>query len=95
MIGKSGPAAFYACVSGRVQGVGFRYTCFNEARRLGLLGWVRNSPDGDVEIWAEGNAEKLDRFLQWLHRGPPGARVDRVSCEKHQPAGYSAFEITI
>lgn len=95
MIEKSGPAAFHACVSGRVQGVGFRYTCYNEARRLGLSGWVRNEPDGDVEIWAEGSAEKLDRFLQWLHRGPPGARIDRVNYEKHQPAGYSAFEIKL
>ncbi|MDR1252677.1 MAG: acylphosphatase [Treponema sp.] len=92
MIDKSG--ALHARVSGRVQGVGFRYTCYNEARRLGLSGWVRNEPDGDVEVWVEGGDEKLDRFLQWLHRGPPGARVDYVNAEKRQPAGYRGFNIT-
>jgi acylphosphatase len=90
---KSALAAFHVQVSGRVQGVGFRYTCCSEARRLGLSGWVKNEFDGDVEVWAEGAAEKLDRFLQWLQRGPPGARVDHVRCEKRQPAGCRAFEI--
>lgn len=85
--------AIHARVSGRVQGVGFRYTCCHEARRLGLSGWVRNEPDGSVEVWAEGGAEKLDRFAQWLRRGPPGARVDSLDCEKRQRAGYRDFAI--
>jgi acylphosphatase len=75
---KEPRAAFSALVEGRVQGVGFRYSCYAEARRLGLSGWVRNTPEGDVEVRAEGIREKLDEFLAWLHRGPPGARVDRV-----------------
>jgi acylphosphatase len=86
-------SAFHAKISGRVQGVGFRYSCYHEARRLGLSGWVRNEFNGDVEVWAEGRAEKLDRLLQWLHRGPPGARVDSVDCTRRQSAGYRGFEI--
>jgi acylphosphatase len=81
------PAAFYALVQGRVQGVGFRYTCSHEARRLALSGWVRNRPDGSVEVWAEGPREKLAQFLHWLHQGPPGARVDQVQHTPHPPTG--------
>ncbi|MDR1024116.1 MAG: acylphosphatase, partial [Treponema sp.] len=70
-------AALHVTVSGRVQGVGFRHSCYVEARRLGLKGWVRNTPDGDVELWVEGpSGEALEAMLQWLHRGPPYARVD-------------------
>ena len=70
--------AFYALISGRVQGVGFRYSAYREACRLGLSGWVRNKANGDVEVLAQGKQQKLDLFLAWLHRGPPGARVDIV-----------------
>lgn len=68
-------------ISGRVQGVGFR--CFTEAiaRREGVLGWVRNAPDGRVEVVAEGDAEALDRFERSLGHGPRGARVDRVDVD--------------
>ncbi|MDR1899291.1 MAG: acylphosphatase [Treponema sp.] len=94
MVDPVPPAAFHALVGGRVQGVGFRYTCCHEARRLGLSGWVRNRIDGDVEVWAEGSQEKLDSFLQWLHRGPPGARVDGVRCDRCRPTGkYRNFGI--
>ncbi|MDR1318156.1 MAG: acylphosphatase [Treponema sp.] len=86
--------AFYIRISGRVQGVGFRYTCRNEACRLGIRGWVRNNYNGDVEVWAEGSAEKLECFLRWLRRGPPGARVDSADCETRQPTGkYQGFGI--
>jgi acylphosphatase len=85
--------AFSARVLGRVQGVGFRYTCYQEARRLGLAGWVRNTASGDVEVWAEGPREKLDRFLEWLRRGPPGARVDQLHYDMTVPAHYRDFVI--
>jgi acylphosphatase len=88
-----GVSAIHAHVSGRVQGVGFRYTCSGEARRLGLSGWVRNEYNGDVEVWAEGGAEKLDTFLQWLRRGPPSARVDSLDYQQRRPAGYRDFGI--
>ena len=60
---------------GRVQGVGFRAATAHEARRLGLRGWVRNRPDGDVEVLAGGDAAAIDALLIWLRHGPRGARV--------------------
>ncbi|MDR3335116.1 MAG: acylphosphatase [Treponema sp.] len=90
----SGVSAFFAIIRGRVQGVGFRYTCLNEARRIGLLGWVRNTPDGDVEVWSEGPTEKQELFLSWLRQGPPNARVDSFSCEMRRPTGkYRNFSV--
>jgi len=62
-------------ISGRVQGVGFRASAYDEARSLGLAGWVRNLPSGEVEIVAEGKRENLEMLLAWAHSGPPGARV--------------------
>jgi len=67
-----------AVVRGSVQGVGFRATTFDEARRLGLAGWVRNRVDGTVEALAEGPEPKLNLFLAYLRRGPLGARVTGV-----------------
>jgi acylphosphatase len=87
-------SAFSALVQGRVQGVGFRYSCLHEARRMGLSGWVRNTKEGDVEVWSEGPREKQIMFLQWLHRGPLSARVDLVQCSSQTPTGnYHQFSI--
>ena len=87
-------SAFFARVEGRVQHVGFRYSCMIEGQRLGLSGWVRNTPRGDVEVWAEGAKEKLDALVRWLYRGPPGARVDTVHYETCLPTGnYREFGI--
>ena len=72
-------------ISGRVQGVGFRYAVLDQARRLGLTGWTRNTPDGDVEVVAEGDEESLRRLLTWCHAGPPGALVTHVE-EQWLPA---------
>jgi acylphosphatase len=81
-------------VRGRVQGVGFRYSALHEARRIGLSGWVRNTPGGDVEIWSEGIPEKQELFLKWLHRGPPGARVDSLTWDARPPRGiYQDFSV--
>lgn len=63
---------------GRVQGVGFRATTFDEAQRLGLAGWARNRADGAVEVLAEGPEPQLKLFLDYLHRGPRGAHVSAV-----------------
>ena len=90
----SARAAVFARVEGRVQGVGFRYSCLYEGRRLGLSGWIRNSPDGSVEVWAEGTAAKLDALVAWLRHGPPHARVDRLDYEKRSPLGvYRGFTV--
>jgi acylphosphatase len=65
-------------VTGRVQGVGFRYSARLEALRLGVRGYARNLPDGSVEVVAEGSAAAVEELRQWLHRGPRMARVERV-----------------
>ena len=65
-------------IYGVVQGVGFRVFAQSEARRLALSGYVRNCADGSVEAVAEGDDALLEEFLASLHRGPFGARVDRV-----------------
>lgn len=94
MVDPQSPACFYALVRGRVQGVGFRYSCYHEARRLGLSGWVRNKADGTVEVWAEGSRKKLGLFLRWLRQGPPGARVDQLQHDMRSPTGkYRDFRI--
>jgi acylphosphatase len=66
-------------VEGRVQGVGFREACVEQARALGVTGWVRNRRDGSVEAMLQGPADAVARLQAWLQRGPPGARVDRVT----------------
>jgi acylphosphatase len=72
-------ARLCATVYGRVQGVYFRYFVRNAARRLGLKGYVRNLGSGDaVEVQAEGEKPQLDRLLEQLKTGPPGAQVSRV-----------------
>ena len=68
-------------VSGRVQGVCYRASTQERARALGLSGWVRNAPDGAVEIDAQGQAAQLDALIAWCHQGPPAARVDDVQVE--------------
>ena len=77
-------------VGGRVQGVFFRATTCDVARRLKLAGWVRNCPDGTVEIVAEGDPEALVRLRDWCRKGPPGARVDMVREERESPTGADA-----
>ena len=72
---------FRAIVSGRVQGVGYRASAAHEARRLGAQGWVRNRPDGTVEVDAQGAETVLEAFLVYLRQGPPGARVKLVDVE--------------
>lgn len=81
-------------VSGRVQGVFFRAATRREAERLGLTGWVRNLPDGAVELTAEGEAGAVDRLIRWCQSGPTLARVDRCRVEEGAPtAEYSAFTV--
>jgi len=81
-------------ISGRVQGVGFRFSAFDEARRLGVTGWVRNTADGAVELVAEGDHPHLQRLLAWSHAGPPGALVTDVETQWLSPTGeFDAFRI--
>ena len=81
-------------IGGRVQGVGFRYFTKREGQREGLLGWVRNRPDGRVEAECEGDAEAVERFERAIRQGPPGARVDEVTAET-LPNGFPDRPFTI
>jgi len=71
----------HARVTGRVQGVFFRASTLQQAVASELKGFVRNLPDGSVELEAEGEEILLNRLLTWVEHGPPGARVDRVEVE--------------
>ncbi len=74
-------------VSGRVQGVFFRASTSHRAAELGLSGWVRNMPDGTVEVLARGDEAALEALREWLHEGPPMARVTAVLCTRVEDAG--------
>ena len=78
-------------VFGRVQGVFFRASAREVARRLGLTGGARNEDDGSVTVEAEGDAEALERFVAWCRQGPPRARVERVEVQAGPPVGYAGF----
>jgi acylphosphatase len=81
-------------MSGRVQGVGFRYFTLDAARHEGLHGYVTNRDDGSVEAVAEGDAESLERFERALRRGPSQARVERVLVDEIEPRMMTdGFEI--
>lgn len=68
-------------VEGRVQGVGFRHFTTQQARRLGVDGWVRNESDGSVRVVAEGPKEALEQLVEKLKHGPSGARVNAVKSQ--------------
>lgn len=72
-------------VSGRVQGVGFRWFVEREARTLGLAGWVRNKQNGSVEVLAAGTHEQLNALYARLKEGPRASRVDDVDVEEAAP----------
>lgn len=76
--GETDKERVHIMIHGRVQGVFFRASAEAEARRLGLGGWVRNCPDGSVEILAEGSREALEELLAWCAHGPPRAGVEHV-----------------
>ena len=72
-------------ISGRVQGVGYRYFARNAADREGVTGWVRNLPDGRVEALLEGDDESVTRVERARRQGPGGARVDAVTVDDCEP----------
>lgn len=83
-----------AIVSGRVQGVSYRASTASEARRLGLVGYVKNLADGSVELEAEGLDDKIDALVAWCRRGPPAAHVTHVAVDEIAATGADrAFEI--
>lgn len=82
----------HVLVSGKVQGVGYRYATVSEARKLGLSGWVRNLPDGRVEAVFEGTKEAVETIISWCDRGPAPAWVRDVEVEYREPEGIEGFE---
>ena len=81
-------------VSGRVQGVGYRYYARQAAQTLGVRGWIRNLPDGSCELQVAGSAELLQRFHADLMRGPRGSRVDDIAEERLvQVPDWQSFQI--
>ncbi len=80
-------------ISGRVQGVYFRGTAEDEARSRGLTGWVRNTPDGQVEAVFEGEQAAVEAVIAWCHRGPPAARVTGVTVTWEEPRGERGFSV--
>ena len=84
----------YIVVSGKVQGVSFRYHTQERARALGLSGWVRNVPHGEVEVLAEGPEAALAALIAWCGEGPPAALVTAVAVDRAPPTGeFSGFAI--
>lgn len=81
-------------VSGRVQGVGFRFFAMTCAQALGLTGWVRNTPEGAVEVHAEGEEDRLRDLAFDLSRGPRYARVSQVDTKEAELEGHNTFRQT-
>jgi acylphosphatase len=82
-------------VSGRVQGVAFRYATEREATRLGVAGWVRNEPDGSVAGHFEGEPDAVASLLAWCEHGPPAPRVRNVSVRAAVDSGATRFDVRV
>jgi acylphosphatase len=80
-------------VSGKVQGVGYRFSTVRQARELGINGWVRNLPNGSVEAVLEGDRRSIERMIEWCRRGSTAAIVRDVFVESIEAEEFSNFEI--
>ncbi len=81
-------------VRGRVQGVFFRASTCEQARRYQVCGWIRNLADGGVEIVAEGDRRSVQELIAWCHQGPAGAHVTQVKVTEEPHTGaFEAFEV--
>jgi acylphosphatase len=81
-------------ITGKVQGVYFRYRTRDEAKKYGITGWVRNLPDGRVEALFNGNKENVDKLIAFAGKGPSGAKVIDVDVKWQEYSGeYSDFEV--
>jgi acylphosphatase len=73
---------YHVRVTGRVQGVGYRWSAVRHAHMIGVRGWVRNLDDGSVEAMVQGPPDQVDRMLEWMRQGPPGAKVLELASER-------------
>jgi acylphosphatase len=82
-------------IAGMVQGVGFRYYTYQKAQQLRITGWVKNLPDGRVEVLAEGEQSVLEELISELKTGPSFSSVRDIEITWSEPTGqYSSFEVT-
>jgi acylphosphatase len=86
-------SAIHIIISGDVQGVFFRAGVQDQAKKLGLSGWARNTSDGGVEVFAEGERNSLEQLLDWCYHGPAGAKVSEIEYGWVKPAGIKDFTI--
>jgi acylphosphatase len=86
-------AAAHIIVHGRVQGVWFRAGTKEQAEELGLLGWVKNRPEGTVEIHAEGEKPQLEEFIAWCRKGTPAADVTSLEIDWVTAQEFKSFDI--
>lgn len=80
-------------ISGRVQGVFFRATAQQVAEKMQIMGWIKNTPDGEVEVLAEGSEEQVNQFIGWCKTGPPKARVISVDITEKEFQNLSRFRV--
>jgi acylphosphatase len=80
-------------ISGRVQGVFFRASCARLARDLGISGWIRNRPEGDLEAVFQGPDPAVGDMLTWCRHGPPAARVEGIEIRAEQPLRDTGFRV--
>lgn len=84
---------FHLLIKGKVQGVFYRATAKEEAERLGIKGWVRNTREGDVEAVASGDTERVERFIAWCRQGPPRAWVTDVEIAEMPEENFADFRV--
>jgi acylphosphatase len=93
-LAENEPKRAHLYISGRVQGVNFRYYTRQQAQMLGVTGWVRNLMDGSVETLFEGDRISVENMIEWCHQGPKASRVDNVEIHWEKPTGeFSGFNI--
>ena len=85
--------AFHLLIKGKVQGVFYRATAKEEAERLGVTGWVRNTKEGCVEAVVSGTAEAVEQFIKWCRQGPPRAFVTDVEITETAEENFSEFKV--
>ena len=83
----------YLVINGRVQGVGYRYFAKVKADEIQITGWVKNLPDGKVEIEAEGDLQNLETYLDWLKNGPARAIIRTFTISEIPVSGHKKFNI--
>ena len=85
--------AVQVVVTGRVQGVGFRWSAMDRAESLGVNGWVRNLYDGSVEAWIEGTDAQVAQMIEWMREGPSWASVQTYQVSEQAPMHMTGFRV--